>query len=1005
MSKNTKLKKAKTATHMMTKLLFFLAVSAGLFSRPALADIVNVTGPITANTNWVATNTYILNGPVYVLAPTALNIEAGTIIQGQTNATAATIAYLAICRGAKIFANGTANRPIIFTSVLDDVFDPFDLSPYQRGLWGGVILFGNARLNTASDAAGNAASPKYDVYEGLADTQINGQFVNRFGGNDDDDSCGVFRYVSIRHGGKVLESNKEINGLSLGAVGRGTTIEFVEAYAIADDGFEFFGGTVNCKYLVSAFNDDDAFDTDQGYSGKLQFLFGLQVNRSEAGIDQSKRDKGFELNGEPNGIAVGASPKMLMQVYNATSIGAGAGSGGSANNTFTIREIASPKFYNCIFTDYAQRGISIGDNCTNDLNAGNLDLRDNIWWGFTGGADPNSATNLNILNAAILFSDAARNNTIVDPLLRGISRTNNGGLDPRPLPGSPALTSVRTAPNDGFFTPVCFKGAFDTNDLWLSGWTALSQYGIVKPRGGLTNNVSGTITGVTNWTRDTTYVLNGPVYVLNNAVLNIEAGTVIKGQTNATPATIAFLTICQGGKIYANGTANSPIIMTSILDDVDDPLDLPIYQRGLWGGLVVFGNARLNTASDAAGNVASPKYDVYEGLSDTVIGGQHVHRFGGSNDDDNSGVIRYVSIRHGGKVLESNKEINGLSLGAVGRGTTIEFVEAYAIADDGFEWFGGTVNARYLVSAFNDDDTFDADQGYSGKLQFLFSIQESGARDKGWELNGEPNGIAVGSSPKMLMQVYNATTIGAGAGSGGSANNTFTIREIASPQFYNCIFTDYAQRGISIGDNCTNDLNAGNLDLRDNLWWGFTGGVNPNSATNLNILNAAILFSDAARNNAITDPLLGGISRVFGNGLDPRPQAGSPALVATRTPPTDGFYVPVAYKGAFGANNWAADWTALSEYGILSGAGARVPMETLIEPQFTQVAVSAAGSQFVLSFATSSGFNYQVQTSTNLSTWTNIGGLINGSGAVKSYSDPGLVSDPNRFFRVRALIP
>lgn len=178
-------------------------------------------------------------------------------------------------------------------------------------------------------------------------------------------------------------------------------------------------------------------------------------------------------------------------------------------------------------------------------------------------------------------------------------------------------------------------------------------------------------------------------------------------------------------------------------------LDKPIekYLRSLDGGKISFVNRTEATPSDAGGAAASPKYDVFEGLPDTVINGQNVHRFGGNDDNDSCGVLRYVSIRHGGKVLESNKELNGLSLCAVGRGTTVEFVEAYAIADDGFEFFGGTVNTRYLVSAFNDDDAFDADQGHRGRHQFWFSIQSPDARDKGFELNGEPNGIATGATP------------------------------------------------------------------------------------------------------------------------------------------------------------------------------------------------------------------------------------------------------------------
>lgn len=478
---------------------------------------------------------------------------------------------------------------------------------------------------------------------------------------------------------------------------------------------------------------------------------------------------------------------------------------------------------------------------------------------------------------------------------------------------------------------------------------------------------------------------------MSNAVLNIEAGTVIKGQTNATAATISMLIITRDAKIFANGTANSPIIFTSVLDDVTDPLDLNIYQRGLWGGIVIFGNAQINTASLLAGNNASPKYDLYEGLTDTQVSGQFINRFGGTNDDDSSGVFRYVSIRHGGKVLESNKEINGLSLGAVGRGTTIEYVEAYAIADDGFEFFGGTVNCKHLVSAFNDDDTFDADQGYSGKLQFLFSIQESGARDKGWELNGEPSGIAVSNSPTMKMEVYNATTIGAGTNGGGAGNNAFTIREYASPSFYNCIFTDYSQRGLSISASSANHLNSGSLDMRNNLWWGFGTSPGANTVTNLVIDNGSVLFTDATRSNSIVNPQLRGISRNVTGGLDPRPLPGSPALTGGLTPPNNGFYTQVSYQGAFDANDlWLTGWTALSQYGIIA-----------IIPSAPVITFNAIGNSITLSCSSQNGFTYQLQIENDFGTlpdWTNSGASVAGTGSNLDFVQP--ISATNTFYRI-----
>jgi hypothetical protein len=330
---------------------------------------------------------------------------------------------------------------------------------------------GKSVLNTPSDIGGAAASPKYDVFEGLpATTQINGQFVNRFGGNDDNDSSGVMRYVSIRHGGVVFLPNKELNGLSLCAVGRGTVVENIESYAVADDGFEFFGGTVNTKYLVSAFNDDDCFDVDQGYRGKNQFWFAIQ--------EPGRKDNGGEWNGEPNGIAASNAPLATFEVYNATWIGAGTNTSGNAG--LTIREYAAPHLYNSILTEFGGNAARITDPRSGSfLTNGTLDIRDNIFWNF---ATNGVAVALDGGGAALLFSDASRSNVAVNPQLRGISRTNDGRLDPRPLPGSPALSSTRPTPSNGFYTPASFKGAFgDVN--WASDWTCLGELSIVTTAG------------------------------------------------------------------------------------------------------------------------------------------------------------------------------------------------------------------------------------------------------------------------------------------------------------------------------------------------------------------------------------------------------------------------------------------------------------------------------------------------------------------------------------------
>jgi hypothetical protein len=329
---------------------------------------------------------------------------------------------------------------------------------------------------------------------------------------------------------------------------------------------------------------------------------------------------------------------------------------------------------------------------------------------------------------------------------------------------------------------------------------------------------------------------------------------------------------------------------------------------------------------DATGNGSSPKYDIYEGLPDTVINGQNVHRFGGNNDADSSGVMRYVSIRHGGKRLESNKEINGLSMCGVGSGTTIEFIEAYAIADDGFEWFGGTVNTRYLVSAFNDDEAFDTDQGYRGQNQFWFGIQEHGAKDGGFEIDGDAP--VTGVQPTSVWKLWNATILGSGSANGQQAGTAFVIREFASPSFFNSVFGDFARRGLSIDANSTTHIAGGGLDIANNIFFGF--GTS-DTVTNIGVTASAQTFlSDAAKTNLIVSPQLAGISRVTGFGLDPRPVFGSPALNLANVKPTvaNGFYVNAPYLGAFGDHNWAADWTTLGAYGIMTANGARIPQTT-----------------------------------------------------------------------------
>jgi len=509
-----------------------------------------------------------------------------------------------------------------------------------------------------------------------------------------------------------------------------------------------------------------------------------------------------------------------------------------------------------------------------------------------------------------------------------------------------------------------------------------------------------------HWSSANTYVLKEMVFVPDNTVLRIEPGTVIKGDVNAsgTQTAIPCLVVARGGKLYAEGTPTQPIIFTASSDDLGNPSDLGTGDRGLWGGVVLLGKAVINSSKNGTGQGSTPKYDVFEGLTDLEN-----LRFGGSDDEDSSGVLRYVSIRHGGRVIEVNKEINGLSLAAVGRGTVVEFVEVFANEDDGFEFFGGTVNTRYLVSAFCNDDVFDTDQGYRGQNQFWFGIQAAtGTRNFGGEYAGDP--VSPNNrTPLSDFRVWNATYIGAGvANAQSTANTVFDLKEDTAAKHYNCIFTDFADKAVKLQTSASTRFNAGDIDLRNNLWFGFGNGVNTATLNVADITTGDVavqaLFTDSTRTNLLVDPQLMGISRTTNGGLDPRPSSGSPALNPTnvRHLASNGFFVSAPYLGAFGSVNWAADWTALGAYGIITSAGARTGSTTPFVEGITGI-VTFAG----ITVTGDVGSQYQIQYTTNLETpnWQTLTIVtIPAEGSI-TYIDPTAATGQARRFYQAVFMP
>jgi hypothetical protein len=419
---------------------------------------------------------------------------------------------------------------------------------------------------------------------------------------------------------------------------------------------------------------------------------------------------------------------------------------------------------------------------------------------------------------------------------------------------------------------------------------------LITPSTGQVINVSGDITADTKWYAQAKYMLSGFVYVKNNAILTIEPGTIIKGVSG----TKAALMIEKGSKIMAAGTAEKPIVFTS---------DKPKGQRsyGDWGGLVICGQAPTNKHDGGiTGN----------GIAEGGIGST----YGGSNAADNSGVLQYVRIEFPGIGLTAtaNSEINGLTLYAVGSGTTIDHIQVSYSGDDSYEWFGGTVNSKYLVAFRGWDDEWDTDNGFSGKVQFFVSLRDPAIADQSTSNGFESDNDADGStlSPFTSAVFSNGSVFGPKATTSTTINSLFghgaQLRRGSRFSIYNTVIAGWPF-GLyvdgTLGDSPA-QANANVLQVENSI----ISGMGSNFKTNGTSLQSPdVWFSAAARNNSIiaTNDLLM-VTDPF-NLAAPNfmPLTGSPLLTGasfTNSRLTDSFFTPVTYKGAFGTTNWTTGW-------------------------------------------------------------------------------------------------
>jgi hypothetical protein len=350
-----------------------------------------------------------------------------------------------------------------------------------------------------------------------------------------------------------------------------------------------------------------------------------------------------------------------------------------------------------------------------------------------------------------------------------------------------------------------------------------------------------------------------------------------------------------------------------------------VTNRGQWGGLVVLGRSKNNVRQTDVGSVALTGTDGV-GLIEGLLLGDARNYYGmpvGQEIlDDNSGILRYVSVRYGGEVIGANNEINAFSLGSVGSGTVLEYCEAISNKDDGFEFFGGTVNGKHLISMHNDDDYIDWDQGYSGKLQFIYGVQgpdNSGGSnnqgDNGFEMDSDDAASNFANSGlRSTPVVYNATIIARNLN-----DVALEAKERTQGTIINSVFARFAT-GLNMTADCYTFWNAGTFTVKNCTFQECTtplavpGGATPADNTKFTTTDGNLTVGANALIDAtytMTQP---------GNALTDRVNPVPPAGTATTTlaPPVDGFFSGAKYRGAFepGAAPWTQNWTLASQLGL-----------------------------------------------------------------------------------------
>ncbi|WP_242926578.1 T9SS C-terminal target domain-containing protein [Pontibacter vulgaris] len=398
--------------------------------------VVELTGSITSDMTLKADKKYLLKGFVYVQAPAKLTIEPGTIIKGDK----ATKGSLIIERGAQIIARGTVDKPIVFTSNQAK-------GTRAAGDWGGLIILGKAPVNSGSSSA------------------IEGGVDRLYGGSDAADNSGVLKYVRVEFAGIAYQPDNEINGITLGGVGSGTELDFVQVSFGGDDAFEWFGGTVNAKHLVAYKTVDDMFDTDNGYAGTVQYVVGI----SDPNVADGSKSNGFESDNNKAGD--NAAPFTSAKFSNVSLFGPIATSGASVNSNYGsgihFKKNTKISVYNSLIAGWPKGIYLDGAAVENGAKNNEFKFKSNVISGSTRALNLASNSTFDItawFANNTNMQKAANSDVKVDGSFK-----QSGAPTFLPGSGSELLSGASFEGVTGFET-VAYRGAFGTTD-WTAGWT------------------------------------------------------------------------------------------------------------------------------------------------------------------------------------------------------------------------------------------------------------------------------------------------------------------------------------------------------------------------------------------------------------------------------------------------------------------------------------------------------------------------------------------------------